>query len=371
MNGIDASVAALILVPAVLLFVSGYLLVRQRFLGLSSEACVGIGSSLLTGSLVAFAVFILQLYLDDKRNEEVREEQFRLSVGVTRDLSGLDPPMPLAGMHLSGKVLDTAELAGEDLSRANLQEASLRGADLEGADLSGANLFKADLTGAILSRADLRNADLRFAEIDARIYAVGESVPSLKLHGADVNAATCWPEDFMVSDLTAKLRDQPEQHPVVRHGQTKDPDPAVGHACDLTISNIVDNLGQFPGRGRTVQQLADPYGLDPDRVFRLFKRERAPRARSARPVAIESEPCAGLRRVRIRQRQWLDGPTVVIIRDPRVNVSEARVVAVSGPRPKVDLRDPLRPDLEVMAFTQKSVAANARTYAVTEAVTPC
>src|SRR5688572_1811366 len=107
--------------PVALLIVSVFLLTHEHVWHLSSEARIEIGSSLLTGALVAFAVFALQLYLDDKRDEDIREDQFRLTLGVTRDLEGLDPPLPLADMHLSGKILDNAELAGEDLSGANLQ----------------------------------------------------------------------------------------------------------------------------------------------------------------------------------------------------------------------------------------------------------
>jgi Pentapeptide repeats (8 copies) len=372
MIGIVAVDAALILaIPLALLVLSVFLLTRARIWGLASEARIEIGSSLLTGSLVAFAVFALQLYLDDKRDEEIREEQFRLTLGVTRDLEGLDPPLPLAGMHLSGKILDNAELAGEDLSGANLQEASLRGANLEGANLQGTSLFDADLTGATLSRANLRNADLRFARMgETRIYALGESTPSLKLHGAQVNAATCWPEDFMVSDLTEELRAQLEPLPTEVHGQLK-ADPAIGHACVLTLNNIVDNLGQYPERGRNVEQLADPYGVDPDRVFALFERERAPRARATRPVTIDTDPCVGSRRVKLHQTQWLDGPTLLIVREPEVNVSEARVFALSGRRPNVGLGQPLRRGMKVTAFTQKSVKVNARTYAVSARVRTC
>src|SRR5215210_5734206 len=84
-----------------------------------------IGSSVLTGSFVALALLALQLYLNEQKEKETKEEQFRLTLATAKDLTGLDPPLPLAGLNLPDKVLDEAELAHEDLTGTNLAGASL------------------------------------------------------------------------------------------------------------------------------------------------------------------------------------------------------------------------------------------------------
>jgi hypothetical protein len=103
----------------------------------------------------------------------------------------------------------------------------------------------------------------------------------------------------------------------------------------------------------------------------LFERERAPRVHLRPPVSIASRVCARVRDVRMRQRRWLDGRTVLIVRNPDVNVSKARIFAVSGRRPKVRLAAPLDRGMEVIAFTQKSGATNARTSADSAHVGRC
>ena len=79
----------------------------------------------------------------------------------------------LAGVDLSGKTLDEA-----DLERANLA-----GANLEGVDLSESNLKGVNFSGANLKRADLRASDLYLADFS------GADLTGAKLEGALIDMA--------------------------------------------------------------------------------------------------------------------------------------------------------------------------------------
>jgi Pentapeptide repeats (8 copies) len=222
--------AVIILVPVALFGASVFFLARQRPLWRFGPADLkAIGSSLLTGSLVSLAIFALGFYLDREAAKESKEEQFRLTLAVTKDLEGLDPPLPLAGLNLPDKVLDHAELAGEDLTDTNLAGASLRSANLTGAQLEGANLYRADLTGAQMKRADLDDAVLTSAKLrDATIY--GRTRVNLELEGTDVDARTCWPADFLTSAQNHALRAHLDQKQIFKTGHfIRDEDP--GRAC--------------------------------------------------------------------------------------------------------------------------------------------
>jgi uncharacterized protein YjbI with pentapeptide repeats len=180
-----------------------------------------LGAALLTGAVVSFAVFAVQLVfdarlrdIDEQRqaDQEGRAEQQRrqadraalqLTVGLQPDLTGIDlSKRNLAGFYLSRKtltdaVLNGANLRGANLSRADLGGAELNGAHLEGAQLDGANLSEAilgaaNLAGAILVRANLTDAELGGAVL------TGADLREANLRGASIggaiyDSATQWP----------------------------------------------------------------------------------------------------------------------------------------------------------------------------------
>jgi pentapeptide repeat protein len=187
-----AIAAAVLVVGCVLLFRLGKSPAGQT--NHRAEAWRALGSSMITGAAVTFAIFALQLYVD--KNSE--EEDFRLKVAMTGNLSGFDPKgHPLDGMHLAGKALNGAAFEGASLRGTVMRDASLVGTSLKRAHLEKANLINADLTDAILTGASLDNADLRNARF---VNATISDVASWK--GAKVNFWTCWPRGF---DLKAHL----------------------------------------------------------------------------------------------------------------------------------------------------------------------
>ena len=341
---------------------SGWLLVSKPELGpLDGETVGEIGSSLLTGSLVAFAIFLLQIYLEDERNDEAREEQFRLTLGVTKDLEGLDPILPLSGLHLSGKNLDNADLAGEELRGTNLQETTLRGADLAGADLTDANLSGADLTGADLGGADLDGADLRFATIDARIYAPGEEVPTISVEDAQANARTCWPEDFMTSKGLREARKSVRWEETVVNGSTK-ADAALGHACHMTFDNVVDFLRQFSAHGLRLELLARPWGQPPAAMLDLLQNRPTRRDLDPPPVELASAACTGSTRLRVRRVSWPRGWLIVAVTYPSRELDQGRVFLLPPKHPVAKLPYRLEPRSKLKLLVTKYRREAAPSY---------
>jgi uncharacterized protein YjbI with pentapeptide repeats len=180
-----------------------------------------LGAALLTGAVVSFAVFAVQLVFDarlrdiderrqveDARRSERQRVQaeradLQLTVGLEPNLSGIDlTGRDLSGFYLSRKrlvdaVLIGANLSAANLSRTNLAAAKLQGADLEGALLDGANLTRAILTGANLSGADLRQAKLASADLSGATLngadLRGAEVRDASFGGASYDRATKWP----------------------------------------------------------------------------------------------------------------------------------------------------------------------------------
>ena len=167
-----------------------------------------LGAALLTGAVVSFAVFALQLVFDarlrqleDRRMEEQerRSEQLRiqgertalqLTVGLQSDLTGIDlHEQNLAGFYLSRKRMPFAVLANADLTEANLSRANLTGADLREARLVRAHLDDATLTRAFLTLANLRGAGLVGARLDEAELS-GASLVNADLSGADLTGAS-------------------------------------------------------------------------------------------------------------------------------------------------------------------------------------
>lgn len=209
-------VVGVIAVAALVFALGAFLLFRWGAEdGTRREAWRNLGASLITGVAVTLAVFGLQLFLNDR----AEQEDFRFRVALSGDLSGFDPGRhAMDSMHLAGKTLDGAKFAGQSLRGAVLQGSSLVGTNLKGAHLEGANLIGADLTDAVLTDAHLDGADLRGTHF---VRASIASVASWK--GAKVNWHTCWPRGF---DLRKHLNE------MVRSRTLESPKPSAGQLCD-------------------------------------------------------------------------------------------------------------------------------------------
>jgi Pentapeptide repeats (8 copies) len=328
--------AVIILVPIALFGASVFFLARQRPLWRFEPADLkAIGSSLLTGSLVSLAIFALQFYLDREDARQAKEEQFRLTLAVTKDLEGLDPPLPLAGLNLPDKVLDHAELAGEDLTDANLAGASLRSANLEGAQLEGANLYRADLEGAQMVGADLDNAVLSSANLrDATIY--GPTGVELELDGTDVDARTCWSADFLTSAINQieALRADLDPQPIVKTGREIRSED-IGRACELNFSDVIEHLEQ-PDPPPTLADMAFPYDDRPKRFLDAVGDTTGGREKEAPPLTLKTPLCDGAKRVMARHKGWQDTAAVLILRAPAQELGVARALLVAH-EPEVEV----------------------------------
>jgi Pentapeptide repeats (8 copies) len=285
---------------------------------------------LLTGSIVSLAIFALQFYLAREDASRTKEEQFRLTIGLSKDLEGLDPPLPLAGLNLPDKNLDQAELAGEDLTDTNLAGSTLRNANLQGANLQGANLYRADLRGALLTGTDLDDANLASANLrDTTIY--GAQGVDLGLDGTEVDARTCWPADFLTSAAVHPLRNQLDPQPIVKTGRTLQ-DPAKGYACELTFDNVLQDLQQ-PRAPRTLAELAGPYAVKAETFLDRARPDEGELPAEKRPLELRDPLCAGSRRVLARRSGWQDATVLLMIRLPAEQLDETDTMLVAQAPP--------------------------------------
>jgi hypothetical protein len=323
----------------ILVFVGLVVTLGGLALLLLSEGNTGrqVGSSILTGALVAFALGVVQLHAESEREADARRDEFRVTLGVTQHLEGLDPKsvdpeLSLEGMHLSGKILDRAKLQGVDLRDATLEAASLREAKLQEADLRGASLFGADLTGARLEDTDLREADLRFATLrNVRLVPEGAKAPSIKLAKAKVNHATCWPEVFLSSRIRKyrKLRGRLQLEPTVVHGVQQYPDHG-GRSCVITLDGVSQLLSTHRRfETRTIPQIAKTLGHGPGRVLAKLTARNVKATRLPTLPSIEEGLCAGSRRLTVNLQDWSEGFSFLLVKRPRENLAQAAVVRVA------------------------------------------
>jgi hypothetical protein len=286
----------------------GLLLLSVRLLNSGSKVRRDVGGSLLTGSIVAFAVFALQVHLDSQRRGEEGRDQFRLSVAFAQDLKELKPQFSLSGMYLSGKDMDNAELQQQDLSDANLQGASLRGADLEGANLTGANLYGANLRGSSIVDTDLTGADLRATRLGVKFMNLPPEPSDFR--GTKVNAFTCWPDDFLANvhyPPESDLRKALTREPVKVHGRTiveRQSPRSWGRACVLEDENIWEDVFLYAPKHdlavvraselrRTVHELAVTFGRSASKIFARLDGGRPMRYFGQTAPSIQRRLCAG------------------------------------------------------------------------------
>jgi uncharacterized protein YjbI with pentapeptide repeats len=133
-----------------------------------------LGAALLSGTLIAVAVFGVQWSAEEQRRRIAERQGIQLTIGFQHDLTGIDlSGADLSRFYLRGKILEHANLEGTNLESATLSAANLNDANLQGADLSFAivdkgHLESTDLTGANLTYTILTDADLRYARFGQR-----------------------------------------------------------------------------------------------------------------------------------------------------------------------------------------------------------
>jgi uncharacterized protein YjbI with pentapeptide repeats len=205
------------------LLIGGGLALWAPKAGGQANANTDLGTALIGGAVVAFAVLILQQRLDARaqaiearrlkhEDAERLRQQAQLLCALSDDLTGVDfNHRDLRDMYLRGKVLQSANLEGADLrsatlTGADLREADLRRADLRrahaaGAKLQGAALVKAKLEKAVLEGADLRECNLEGAVLDGAdlrgaSFEDAMNLTKASLQGATYTTATKWPTGF-------------------------------------------------------------------------------------------------------------------------------------------------------------------------------
>lgn len=173
-----------------------------------------LGGQLAGGAVVAFAVLLLERLAEgrsrraeDRRREEDEERNFRLMLGLQKDLTGIDlAKRDLRSYFLRAKTLTDATLKGTNLAGADLTRCRLVNADLSGATLNATAFIDAEMHGARLIGAAAGSARMRGALlIDAVLD--GANLRGAHLDGADLRRA--WlrdPESLQKADLRgAKL----------------------------------------------------------------------------------------------------------------------------------------------------------------------
>lgn len=167
-----------------------------------------VGAALLTGAVVAFAIFLLQVVMDarfdeleERRANERALQDLRVQVHTSETLEGFDFHVgrvrDLSGFYFVNKTLsDTdfrglplygAKFTGADLRRAKLDDAKLNDADFIAANMEGAFLIRAELIRADMTLACLRLANLMGADLS------GADLTDADLSDATYNRATVWP----------------------------------------------------------------------------------------------------------------------------------------------------------------------------------
>jgi len=128
--------------------------------------------------------------------------------------------VPLAEVHLTGKMLAGADLSGADLQRANLSHADLSGANLARAYLAGADLTGANLSSAWLEAADLLNANLTGANFNSanlsRANLSNAGLTAAILTDADLSYCSIVGGNITAADLRGANLEGVSMHRVVR-----------------------------------------------------------------------------------------------------------------------------------------------------------
>jgi uncharacterized protein YjbI with pentapeptide repeats len=133
------------------------------------DARSAFGVSLVTGAVVALAIFALQLLfevrldrVDQQRQEQADRQNLELTIGLQTNLPGI---------RLSGADLQDFYFYGKNLRDADFTAADLTGATLTNSDLSCAKFSRADLTDLTAQRVDLQGTALDHAMLRGAILS--------------------------------------------------------------------------------------------------------------------------------------------------------------------------------------------------------
>jgi uncharacterized protein YjbI with pentapeptide repeats len=138
----------------------------------SPDARGGFGVSLVTGAVVALAIFSLQMlfeirldHVDQERQKQADRQNLELTIGLQRELPGIQ----LNGLDLKSFYFYDKNLRDANFTAANLKDATLTASDLSCAKFTGANLTdvtgqRVHLRGTAFDRAKLAGAVLNGAD---------------------------------------------------------------------------------------------------------------------------------------------------------------------------------------------------------------
>lgn len=179
--------------------------------GATPEQVRELGGQLTAGAIVAFAVVLVERLaawrfaraeqdrgkesekLERRREEEDKKRDFRLMIGLQKDLTGIDlESRDLKGYFLRGKQLTEANLEGADVTGADLSGCGLVGARFSGATLHGTAFVRAEMRGALLIGAKAGGARMRKAQLYDAVLD-GANLEGGDLRGADLRRA--WMND--------------------------------------------------------------------------------------------------------------------------------------------------------------------------------
>jgi uncharacterized protein YjbI with pentapeptide repeats len=133
------------------------------------DARSGFGVSLVTGAVVALAIFALQI-LFELRLDHVEQQRQKQADRQNLELTiGLQPNLP--GIQLAGEELEEFFFYGKNLRDANFARANLDGATFTDSDLSCADFSRAALTNVTAQRVDLGGTNLEGANLGEAILS--------------------------------------------------------------------------------------------------------------------------------------------------------------------------------------------------------
>jgi len=156
------------------------------------EMVSSLGSSLLTGAVLAAAT----LYLQEGLSEANEETAWRSTIINSERLVGFSAEghdmQSRPRVSFAGK-----QLIAPDFVNSDLTGVTFRDAVISGADFTGANLTEADFVGATITSSKFNEATLDRANLMVTQFVRGDLLNIKSMNNARINANTCWPSGFL------------------------------------------------------------------------------------------------------------------------------------------------------------------------------